>query len=84
MRDVTYAQMHKVLASLGFSIHTGTAEGKKLWVYEHEPTGAKLWLAFLPDEKTVLPHHMAAVQGTLDVHGIADPLDFAVELQKAS
>ena len=83
MREVTYSQMDKVLTSLGFSIREVTLENK-LRVYEHEQTGAKLWLAFRPDNDLVLPHHMAAVQGTLKVHGIADPLDFAVELQKAS
>jgi hypothetical protein len=40
-------------------------------------------LAFRPDSDKVLPHHLAAVEGTLKVHGIADPLDFALELQKA-
>jgi hypothetical protein len=83
MRQVTYAQMDKVLSSLGFSMRVVTVENK-LRVYEHEQTGAMFWLAFRPDNETVLPHHMAAVQGTLKVHGIADPLDFALELQKAS
>jgi hypothetical protein len=83
MREVTYGQMDKVLSSLGFSMRVVTVENK-LRVYEHEQTGARLWLAFRPDDETVLPHHMAAVQGTLKVHGIADPLDFAMALQKAS
>lgn len=83
MKEVTYAQMDKVLSALGFSIRVVTVENK-LRLYEHEQTGAKLWLAFRPDDETVLPHHLAAVQGTLKVHGIADPLDFALQLQKAS
>jgi hypothetical protein len=82
MRKVTYAQMDKVLSSLGFSMSVVTVDNK-LRVYEHEQTGAKLWLAFRPDHATVLPHHLAAVQGTLKVHGIADPLEFAVKLQTA-
>jgi len=53
-------------------------------VYEHDQTGARLSLAFRPDNDTVLPHHLAAVQGTLKAFGIADPLDFAAQLQKAS
>jgi hypothetical protein len=83
MREVTYAQMDKVLSALGFSMRVVTVENK-LRVYEHQQTGAMLWLAFRPDDEAVLPHHLAAVQGTLKVHGIADPLEFAAELQKAS
>jgi hypothetical protein len=56
----------------------------KLRVYDHAQTGARFWLAFLPDDEPVLPHHMAAAQGILKVHGIADPLDFAAQLLKAS
>ena len=83
MREVTYAQMNKVLSSLGFTMRVVTVENK-LRVYEHAAAGARLALAFRPDNDMVLPHHMGAVQGTLKVYGIADPLDFAVELQKAS
>ena len=83
MTRVTYKRMHEVLSSLGFTIRVTTGE-KKQRVYEHKETGAWLALGFRPDDDAVLPHHMAAVQGTLRVYGIADPLDFAVELQKAS
>jgi hypothetical protein len=83
MREVTYAQLHKVLSSLSFSIRVVTVENK-LRVYEHAGTGARLALAFRPEDDVVLPHHMAALEGTLRVHGIADPLDFAMQLQKAS
>jgi hypothetical protein len=83
MREVTYAQMDKVLSALGFTVRVVTVENK-LRIYEHAEAGARLALAFRPDDDIVLPHHMAAVQGTLKVHGIADPLDFAAELQNAS
>jgi hypothetical protein len=83
MKGATYAQLDKVLCSLGFSVRVVTVENK-LRVYEHEQSGARLALAYRPDSDAVLPHHMAAVQGALRVHGIADPLDFALELQKAS
>ena len=82
MSEVTYAQMDKELSSLGFSVRVVTVENK-LRLYEHEQTGARFWLAFLPDDQTVLPHHLAAVQGALKVHGIADPLEFTAKLQKA-
>ena len=80
---MTYAQLDRVLSSLGFSVRAVTIENR-LRVYEHEPTGARLSLAFHPDDDPVLPHHLAAVQGTLKLFGIADPLDFAAQLQKAS
>jgi hypothetical protein len=82
MNDVLYAQLDRALASLGFSIRVVTVENK-LRVYEHDQSGARLSLAFRDDGETVLPHHMAAVQGTLRVFGIADPGDFAARLQKA-
>jgi hypothetical protein len=83
MKAVTYAQLDRVLSSLRFSVRVVTVENR-LRVYEHEQTGARLSLAFHPDDDTVLPHHLAAVQGTLKVFGIADLLDFAAQLQKAS
>ena len=83
MREVTYARLDKALSSLGFSVRVVTVQNK-LRVYEHERTGARLALAFRPDDDGVLPHHLAAVQGTLKAYGIADPLDFTAELQKAS
>jgi hypothetical protein len=83
MKEVTYAQLNQVLSSLGFSVRVVTVENR-LRVYEHEQTGARRPLAFRPDNDTVLPHHLAAVQGTLKVFGIADPLDFAAQLQMAS
>jgi hypothetical protein len=83
MREVTYAQLDRVLSSLGFSVRVVTGENK-LRVYEHAEAGARLALAFRPDDDLVLSHHLAAVEGTLRVYGIIDPLDFAAELQKAS
>ena len=83
MPELTYAQMDKVLSALGFTVQVVTGK-KKLRVYEHPETGAQLSLAFRPDEETVGPHHLAAIQGTLKVYGIPDPLDFAAHPQKAS
>jgi hypothetical protein len=83
MRKVTYGQLDKALTSLGFSVRVVKSD-KKLRVYEHKETGASLALAYLSNGKTVLPHHLAAVEGTLKVYGIADPLDFAMQLQTAS
>src|SRR5207244_5597339 len=76
-------QMDKALAALGFSIRVATVDNK-LRIYEHKPTGARFWLAYLPDDAAVLPHHMAAVEGTLRVHGIADPREFMVDLIRVS
>jgi hypothetical protein len=80
---MTYAQMNKILSELGFTVRQ-VMEGKNLRLYEHPKTGARLALAFRPDDEPVLPHHLAAIQGTLKVYGIADSLDFAAQPQKAS
>jgi hypothetical protein len=82
MKEVTYGQLDRVMSSLGFSVRVVTA-ANKLRVYEHAGVGARLALAYHPDSDYVRPHHLAAVQGTLDVNGIADPLDFAAGLQQA-
>jgi hypothetical protein len=83
MLELTYAQLNKALSALGFTFRVAT-EKKKLRVYEHLETGARLALAFRPDDEAVLPHHLAAVRGTPKVYGIADSFDFAAQPQKAS
>lgn len=83
MAEVTYGQLGKVLRALGFSCRTATLQTPAL-VYEHQETGAVIILPATRESKRALPHHLAAVQGTLKEYGIADPLDLAAELQKAS
>jgi hypothetical protein len=83
MPEMTYLEMNKLLTALGFTVRVVTNK-KKLRVYEHPESGAWLDLAFRPDDETVLPHHLAAIQGTLKVYGIADPFTFASQPQKAS
>jgi hypothetical protein len=75
--------MDRILHSLGFKIQVVTRK-KKLRVYEHAETGARLALAFRPDDEAVLPHHWAAIEGTLKVYGIADPVNLTAQPQKAS
>lgn len=82
MSEVTYGRLDKVLRSLGFTCRTANLRTKAL-VYEHPQTGAMIILPEGPAGNPVLPHHLAAVQGTLKVHGIADPLDFTAEPQRA-
>jgi hypothetical protein len=83
MPELTYAQMNKLLSSVGFTVGVVTTK-KKLRVYEHPETGARLALAFRPDDEAVQAHHLAAIQGTLKVYGIADPLSVNAQPQKAS
>ena len=83
MSEMTYGQLDRWLRSLGFSCRTASLRTKAL-VYEHAPTGAMIILPERPTGNPVLPHHLAAVQATLKVHGIADPLDFTMEPQRAS
>ena len=83
MNEVTYGAVDKALRSLGFTCRLLREEPAARW-YEHQETGAIVSLPLLPEDDQVYPHHLAAVQGTLKVYGIADPLDFAAELEKAS
>jgi hypothetical protein len=83
MSDVTYGQLDKVLRALGFSCRTITLQTDAR-VYEHQETGAVIILPAVSERKKALPHHLAAVQGTLTEYGIADPLELAGELQEAS
>lgn len=83
MTEVTYGQLDKVLRTMGFSKRVVTS-APKARVYKHEDLGALISLAYLPDEETVLPHHLATIEGTLKAFGIANTLDFAAEVQKAS
>ncbi len=82
MSELTYAQLEKELSSVGFTVGVVTTK-KKLRVYEHAATGARLALAFRSDDEIVLPHHLAAIQGTLKVYGIADPLNATAQPQQA-
>jgi hypothetical protein len=83
MTEVTYGQLDKVLRALGFSCRTVTLRTQAL-VYEHQETGAVIILPAAPESKRALPHHLAAVQGTLKEYGIADPLELAAQLQNVS
>jgi hypothetical protein len=81
MPNVTYGRLDEVLRSLGFTLRAIEEENK---VYLHERTGA---LVIFPEhslEEEVLPHHLMHVRSTLDAYGIADPLDFATRLARAS
>jgi hypothetical protein len=83
MTQVTYGQLDKVLRALGFTARVLTSKPKAR-VYKHEETGALISLGYYADSRPVRPHHLAAVQGTLKVFGIAEPVELAAELQKAS
>jgi hypothetical protein len=83
MTDVTYGHLDKVLRALGFSCRTVTLRTQAR-VYEHQGSGAVIILPAAPKRKKALPHHLAAVQGTLKEYEIADPLDFAAQLQEVS
>jgi hypothetical protein len=82
MTEVTYGQLDRVLRALGFSYRTVTLQTEAV-VYEHQQTGAVVILPAASEWKRALPHHLAAVQGTLREYGIADPLNLARELQEA-
>jgi hypothetical protein len=69
MKRLTYAQLGRVLRSLGLAERT-RADGAR--GYQHE-TGARLIFPNFPQQKQVLPHHLAAVRVVLDAFGIDEP-----------
>jgi hypothetical protein len=81
MAEVTYGRLEETLRALGFA-YRGVQEKNK--IYRHEQTGALVVFPEFPASDAVLPRHLVAVRAILDAYGIAAPLDFAAELQKAS
>jgi hypothetical protein len=78
---VSYGQLDAALQSLGFSVRV---EKGKHRLYTHAETGA---VFSLPDRRRtdlVSATHFAAAQHTVSEYGIADEVEFASQLQKAS
>lgn len=81
MSKVTYRRLDEILRSFGFAVRV--AEGKAR-VYQHEPTGALIYLPDVSLPDAALPRHLAVARTTLDLYGIATPMEFTASLQKAS
>jgi hypothetical protein len=81
MLEVSYGKLDEVLRALGFSVHQAEPDTR---VYKHAESGALIVLPIFPDHDEVLPRHLVGVRMTLEAFGIADPLEFASQLQKAS
>lgn len=78
MSDITYGRLDGVLRGLGF-VYSEPEKGTK--VYRHPPTGALVTFPAYPAGKAVLPHHLAGTRMILDAFGIAEPPEFAAQLQ---
>ncbi len=80
--EFTYGQLDRVLRSLGF---TRRMCNKKppAYHYVHKPSGALVTVPTFPKSDHVLEYHLVATRFILDEYGIADPTEFAKELQKA-
>jgi hypothetical protein len=83
MNGVAYRELDQVLRSLGFTCRVLRQEPAARW-YEHPETGAIVSLPLLPEDDQVFPHHLAVVRETLNMYGIADPLQLAAQLQTTS
>jgi hypothetical protein len=81
MSEVTYGRLEETLRGLGFTLR-GVEEKNK--VYWHAETGALITFPEFPSDDPVLARHIVKVRGILQAYGIADPLDFASKLQRAS
>jgi hypothetical protein len=80
MTPITYGRIDAVLRSLGFTLRIED----EARIYEHEPTGALIAIAYFPDTTEVLPRHLVAVRSILEAYGITDPLELDSRLQRAS
>jgi hypothetical protein len=82
--EVTYAQLDKALLALGYCRRIVDIDGDAR-VYEHNARPqATIVLPAFAIQDLVLDYHLAAVQTTLDLNGIADPSEFAARLKKAA
>jgi hypothetical protein len=80
--QVTFAQLDKVLRSLGFTCRA-VQHGPPGHVYQHEQTGAMILLPAFRDTDKLYEHHLAAARLELENFGLADASVFAAKLQKA-
>ena len=80
--EFTYAQLDKVLRSLGFSCRLVKGDPPAR-VYEHKETGAYITMPPFPETDFVLDYHLVGARTTVDLFGIADPKVFDRKLQKA-
>jgi len=78
----TYAQLDKVLRSLGFSRRDFEKDGRGV-CYDHKETGAWIILPEMSKDEHVVDYHLDDVRTTLDGFGIADPTALVSKLQKA-
>ena len=80
--DVTYGQLDRALRSLGFSRRLLKKDPPALHD-ELKELGALISLPPFPETDRVYDYQLVAVRTALDLYGIADPMTFAAELQKA-
>jgi hypothetical protein len=76
-----YCRLDEVLRSLGFSVRVVKDKAR---LNEHSETGALIALPMFPLTKSFMPRHLAVARTTLDLYGIATPMEFTTSLQKAS
>ncbi|MDY3553612.1 hypothetical protein GobsT_01050 [Gemmata obscuriglobus] len=75
MTDLTYSQLDTILRGLGFSVRN---VDKNTRAYKH--AGGALLVLPVGQER-VIPHHLVATRMALDAFGIAEPPEFAAQLQ---
>src|SRR4051812_37376726 len=66
---MTYRSLEHKLKRLGFAVEAVPGKSR---TYRHAGMGAVIPLAERPLDSTVLPQHLAAVQGVLQGYGIGD------------
>jgi len=81
--DVTYAQLDKVLRSLGFSRRLVDSDPPAR-IYEHKEVGAYITIPPYPMTDFVWDWHLIGARTTVDLNGIAEAAAFDAELRKVS
>ena len=79
--NVSYGQLDVVLHSLGFNVQV---EKGKHRLYTHAETGAIVSLPGRKRTELVSATHFAAARHIVTEYDIADEIEFASQLQKAS
>ena len=77
MSDLTYADVERTLRGLGFTSWEDAQTQTRVW--EHQATGAEIYLPISPPDQEVHPRHLKVIQMTLDTYGLPDPFAAGTE-----
>jgi hypothetical protein len=77
----TYRQLDESLRALGFSVRTLKGKAR---IYQHEPTGARIFLPDAPFDREALPAHLVVARHVLDDYDLGEIENGRIVPAKAS